>query len=99
EQLNPPDGIQVIVASVFLKNHNTGDSIQQLIQRISQKIGDDVDLIDKVHSIVLTTLGNSLEYAISVKFDYNIAQQSLCFFKHQDIPKIEKMNIPPDVTE
>ncbi|MCK6641957.1 MAG: hypothetical protein L6Q81_17915, partial [Bacteroidia bacterium] len=32
-------------------------------------------------------------------FDYEIAKQSLRFYKHQDISKIETINIPKEVTE
>lgn len=34
-----------------------------------------------------------------MKFDHEIARQSLRFYKHQDISKIDKINIPRDVYE
>lgn len=98
-QLNPPSDTQVLIASIFLKQHNSGNSIQQLIDRISEKINYNIEAIEKLSTVVFRTLGNSLEHSIRVKFDYEIAQQSLRFYRHQDIQKIEEINIPRGVSE
>ena len=79
EQLNPPSDTQVLIASVFLKQHNSGNNIQQLIESISEQIDYDFETTDKLNSIVFRTLGSSLEHSIGVKFDYEIARQSLQF--------------------
>jgi len=99
EQLNPSSDTQVLIASVFLKQHNSGNSIQHLIDRISAKIDYNFEAVDKLSTIVFRTLGSSLEHSIGVKFDYDIAQQSLRFYRHQDIDKIEKVHIPNNVSE
>jgi len=99
EQLNPPPDTQVLIASVFLKQHNSGHSIHYLIDRISEKIDHDFATVEKLNTIVFRTLGSSLEHSIGVKFDYDIAQQSVRFFSHQDIDKIEEVHIPNNVSE
>lgn len=99
EQLNPPTDTQVLIASVFLKQHNSGNSIQYLIDRISEKINFDFETVEKLNTIIFKTLGSSFEHSIEIKFDYEIAQQSLRFYKHQDIDKIEKNDIPNNVFE
>lgn len=99
EQLNPPSDTQVLIASIFLKQHNSGNSIQYLIDRISEKIDYDFETVEKLNTIVFRTLGSSLEHSIGVKFDYDIAQQSLSFYRHQDIDKIEEVHIPNNVSE
>jgi len=99
EQLNPPSDTQVLIASIFLKQHNSGNSIQYLVERISEKIDYDIETIEKLNTIVFRTLGSSLEHSIGVKFDYDIAQQSLRFYSHQDIDKIEEVHIPNNVSE
>ncbi|MDN3724446.1 PD-(D/E)XK motif protein [Aequorivita sp. SDUM287046] len=99
EQLNPPSDTQVLIASIFLKQHSSGNNIQYLIDRISKKIDYNFEIVDKLNTIVFRTLGSSLEHSIGVKFDYDIAQQSLCFYKHQDIDKIEEVYIPNNVSE
>jgi len=99
EQLNPPSDTQVLIASIFLRQHNSGNSIQYLIDRISEKIDYDFETVEKLNTIVFRTLGSSLEHSIGIKFDYDIAQQSLRFYRHQDIDKIEEVHIPNNVSE
>lgn len=99
EQLNPPVGTQVLVASIFVRQNNAGQSIQQLVDNITIKINHNFDLVDKLNNIVCKTLGNSLEQSIKIKFDYNIARESLLFFRHRDISKIEEVHIPTAVSE
>lgn len=38
EQLNPPSDTQVLIASIFLKQHISGDNIQQLIRESQKKL-------------------------------------------------------------
>lgn len=99
EQLNPPIGTQVLIASIFINQNNSGKSIQQLIDSISTKIENDIDLLMKLNTIVCKTLGNTLDQSIKIKYDYNLAKESLRFFTHQDVNKIDKINIPNEVTE
>lgn len=99
EQLNPPTGTQVLIAFVFIRQHNNGQSIQQLVESITRKIQHDIELTDKLNYIIFKTLANSLEKSIKIKFDYTIAKESLKFYRHQDIVKIEEMHIPNEVAE
>ena len=99
EQLNPPSDTQVLIASIFLKQHNSGMNIQQLLESISKKVNYDFETADKLNSIVFRTLGSSLEHSIGIKFDYAIALQSLQFYRHQDIDKIEEIHIGNNVSE
>jgi len=98
EQLIPPKDSNVLIASIFLKQHNSGYSIQDLIESISQKVNYEIEAVAKINSIVFRTLGSSIEHSIGVKFDYDIAQQSLQFYRHQDIDKIEEIHIPNNVS-
>lgn len=99
EQLNPPINTQVLIASIFIRQSYSGKSIQHLIDNISEKLNYNIDLIDKLNNIVCRTLGNSLEQSIKIKFDYNIAKDSLKFYNYKDIKKIEEINIPNEVSE
>ncbi len=99
EQLNPPAGTQVLIASIFVRQNNGGRNIQQLVDSITTKVQNDIDLTDKLNNIVCKTLGNSLEQSIKIKFDFNIAKDSLLFYRHQDISKIEEIHIPNKVSE
>lgn len=99
EQLNPPLDTQVLIASVFIRQHSNGQSIQQLVDSITKKIQQDIDLTDKLNNIIFKTLANSMEQSIKIKFDYNIAKDSMRFYRQQDISKIEEVHIPNEVSE
>lgn len=98
EQLNPPAGSQVLIASVFIRQSSLGKDVSQLVECISEKIHD-VQLIEKLNRIVFKTLGNTLEQSIKLKFDCKIAQDSLQFYRCEDVCKIEKINIPNEVSD
>lgn len=98
EQLNPLVDKQVIIASVFTKRSSNGQSISDLLESIQNKLSD-ISLMDKLFTIVAKTLGNTVEQSIRIKYDYNLANNSLKFYKHQDISKIERLSIPDRVSE
>lgn len=49
--------------------------------------------------IVAKTLGNTVEQSIRIKYDYNLANSSIRFYRHQGISKIERLSIPDRVSE
>ena len=98
EQLNPPEDKQVLIASLFVKQTAHGQSISLLANSIQQKVADN-HLTEKLFTIISKTLGNTVEQSIKIKFDYDLAKNSLRFYKHQDIHKIEKIYIPHKVSE
>lgn len=99
EQFNPTNGSQVLIASIFIRQHSNGQSIQHLVEGITKKVHNDIELTDKLNNIIFKTLASSLEQSIKIKFDYTIAKESLKFYRHQDIVKIEEIHIPNEVTE
>ena len=98
EQLNPPEDKQILIASIFTKQTTNGITITDLLDSIQNKITEPL-LMEKLFSIVLKTLGNSFEHSIRIKYDYDLAVNSLKFYRHQEISKIEKLNIPERVFE
>lgn len=98
EQLNPPDKTELLIASIFVRQDNKGKNIQGIIDNITAKISDDLELIEKLNMVVSKTLGNSLEQSIKINFDYELAKDSLRFYQYQDISKIEEIYIPNDVS-
>jgi len=98
EQLNPPADKQVLIASLFAKQTTHGQSISQLATSIHHKVADN-DLTEKLFAIISKTLGNTVEQSIKIKFDFELAKNSLRFYKHQAIHKIEKVHIPNKVSE
>lgn len=98
EQLNPNNDSQVIIASIFTKQVTNGLNILNLLDKIDNRIIDN-GVKEKVYRIVAKTLGNTFEQTTKIKFDYDLAKNSLRFYKHQDISKVERINIPERVSE
>lgn len=98
EQLNPPNDKQVIIASLFTRQASNGKCITDLLESIQKKLHD-ISMTEKLFLIVSKTLGSAVEQSIKIKYDYNLASNSLRFYKHQDIYKIERLCIPDRVSE
>lgn len=99
EQLNPPESTSVLIGSVFIRPNSSGKSIQDLIISIIERLKSNDDLINKINTVVIQTLGNSLEQSLKIKFDHQVAADSFKFYRYQDIKKIEQINIPIEVSE
>lgn len=97
EQLNPPADSQIIVVSIYTKQMANGLTILELIERINKRITQ-IEIKEKVFRIVSRTLGNTFQHSIDIKYDYNLALNSLRFYRHQDISKVERINIPIKVS-
>ncbi len=98
EQLNPANDSQVIIASIFTKQVSNGLNVLNLLDKIDNRITDN-ELKEKVYRIVSKTLGNTFEQTTKIKYDYDLAKNSLRFYRHQDISKVERINIPQRVLE
>ncbi len=98
EQLNPTFECQVIIASVFTKQVSNGLNILDLLDKIAKRIVE-IELKEKIFQIVSKTLGNTFEQTTKIKYDYALAKNSLRFYRHQDISKVERTNIPERVSE
>lgn len=98
EQLNPTNDSQVIIASIFTKQVSNGLNVLNLLDKIGNRITD-TELKVKVYRIVSKTLGNTFEQTTKIKYDYDLAKNSLRFYRHQDISKVERINIPERVSE
>lgn len=98
EQLNPSNESQVIIASIFTKQVSNGLNILDLLDIIDKRIVE-IELKEKIYRIVAKTLGNTFEQTTKIKYDYDLAKNSLRFFRHQDISKVERINIPERVSE
>jgi hypothetical protein len=99
EQLNPLNNTQVVIASIFIRQNTNGMNVQELVEAITYRLSNNLDLIEKLNTIVCTTLGSSLEQSIRIKFDYEIAQQSMRLYDHRDVKKIQEIHIPNEVSE
>jgi len=98
DQLNSPKGKEILIASIFARQSANGKNIADLMDSIKSKV-DNVILLDKLSSIVGATLGNALEQGLRVKFDYDLAKDSINYYQSSKISKIEEIHIPSKVSE
>ena len=99
DQLRSPTGTKTIVASVFVNQTSTGKSISELQSKISDHLEAKIDLIEKLQLQIALTLGKSFSDSDKMKFDLQLAKDSLRFYEAEDIPRISLDNVPPLVTD
>jgi len=61
-------GSNVLIASVFTRDHSKGTNLVELIESIRQKVGNDAELMVKLNTIIFHTLADSFEASLQTKF-------------------------------
>lgn len=101
DQLNPSANSRLLIASSIVREcgkSDTGFSIFDLYNRIIERVTDN-ELRLHCYTIIANTLGDTMHKAKHVFFDYTESVDSLAFFKHTDVPKILKENVPEFVSD
>jgi len=99
DQLHSITDATTIIASVIVKRAGNGKSISELQNQISDRLTAQIELIEKLQMQVAMTLGKSIYDSIKIKFDFQLAKDSLRFYRAEDIPKILVDNVPSLVTD
>ncbi len=98
EQLYPPAGSHLLVASVFVERTGAGISLGDLVSKVRDRMGGNAELVAHFDRIVYQTLGNGWERALDERFDLELAQESLGFFDVAQIPRLP-LELPLGVSE
>ncbi|MDW5289275.1 PD-(D/E)XK motif protein [Formosa sp. PL04] len=96
-QLNPIKDTEIIIASIFTNINAGGFSINDLLGRINNKINNFPRQKEKLHLLVYSTLGVDIDKMSQVKFDYELAKESLRYYHSVEIPKIQNKDIPTEI--
>jgi hypothetical protein len=97
-QLDPINDIEIIIVSILVNINVAGLSIIDLMKKINSKLDDFPKQREKLHLLVYSTLGIDNEKVNEIKFNYELAKESLRLYKSEDIPKIKSTNIPKEVS-
>jgi len=97
EQLSPNKASRLCVASVFAVETGTGKTLFDLIRAIEKRVKGE-DLLIRLNEIVTQTLGESMEKAFKMHFDYQLGVDSIGFYDAASIPKIAPQNIPAQLS-
>jgi hypothetical protein len=98
DQLRPPAGATVWVASVLLARAVGGTSLKELIDRIGDACKASPNSQAHLYEVVSSTLGSSLSDALEERFDEQVALQSKRLFDYRDVPSIDG-EIPSAVSD
>jgi len=98
EQLQPPAGTEVLVASMLVESSGAGLSLEELADGVRTRLGAKAELIDRFDRIFIASLGSEWRKAMELSFDQERARESLHFHWARDIPSIDP-GIPPRISE
>jgi hypothetical protein len=98
DQLQPPMGTDVLIASLLVESAGAGLSLAELIQHVHGRLGDLPHLSLRVDQVVSKTLGTGLSRALELRFDVELAIDSLALYDARGIPSI-LCDIPPAVSD
>ena len=96
EQLNPNPGSQLLIVSVVVVASGLGKNIFDLIDDISSRVSTE-DFILKVKQIVYETIGPHIDDVSKIRFDVNMALNTVAFYDHRSVPSIDMSNVPSNV--
>lgn len=97
EQLRPPAGTLVMIASVLIERSAGGPSVNDLIDAIRERVTDP-DLLLRLDAVVAETLGEDWRTAREDRFDRQLAGDTIRFLDARSIPSIPA-GLPPEVSE
>ena len=97
EQLKPQNGIEVLIASVFVERIGSGTSLVEIADMIRSKLSKDADLLLYLDQIIGITLGNQWRSATEDRFDYQLAKKTLNFYNAEKIPSIDT-KLPKEIS-
>lgn len=97
EQLHPPNGVKVLVASISVESSQAGVSIIDLREKIQTRLGSNLDSLLHIDKVIALTLGDTWQRASDTRFDERLAEESLAFYETSEIPSVNP-NLPSGVS-
>lgn len=98
EQLTPPAGTRLLIASMFVESSGAGSSVFDLLDAIRSRLRGKPQLHLRLTRLVHQTLGTAWQMARNVRFDVEAARQSLRYFESRSVPRVA-LPLPADVSE
>lgn len=97
EQLDPLDQGEVTIASVFTIITDDGATIFDLIEQITPRVQQSINIY-KLNSTVVKTIGSDVDKIDKLKFDEKMAIESLRVYNSSLIPRINRSSLPKGVS-
>jgi hypothetical protein len=96
EQVRPAAGTEVMIASVLIERAEGGSSVADMVDVIRSRIIDP-NLLIRLDSVVVQTIGQDWRSMQQVRFDLQLANDSLRFLDAASIPAVS-LPLPPEVS-
>ena len=97
EQLNPPNGVKALIASISVESSQAGITIADLREKIQIRLGSNLDSLLHIDKVIALTLGDAWQQASNTRFDERLAEESLAFYETSIIPSVNP-NLPSCVS-
>jgi len=97
EQVYPPSGASVLIASVYVEEQTNGRSLGYLWDRVVDAAPSSEARL-KIERVCAQTLGQDLGAGRAFSADWNLAGESLAFYHVTDIPR-PSADCPPGVSQ
>lgn len=94
EQTQPAEGVECLVASIFVEHSTGGKALGTLWDQVRDFASTKTDLRSKIDEVCFSALGNSWPQSRSLAFDEHLAKMSLEYFDIKNIPKLKES--PPN---
>ena len=98
-QLSSSNSVEIVIASILSREMAGGLSIYDLLLSISEKLINYPKQNDRLILLTYQILGTDIEKVNQFRFDYEYAKDSLRFYWAIDVPKLERRNIPKEVSD
>ncbi len=101
DQLNPSANSRLLIVSVIVRESakcDGGLTVKGIYEKICNRVSA-VALRLKLYTTLTIALGNDYKNWDSIAFDYVGASDSLAFYNANDIPRINKNDVPEFVSE
>jgi hypothetical protein len=98
EQLYPPIGTKLLIASVLVERTGAGPSVVELAEQVRSGVSSTPDFLLHVDRIVGLTLGQGWRQALEERFDRELAEQSLAFFDPSAVPRVGE-DVPAGISD
>ena len=97
EQLHPPEGVITLVGSMLVERSQAGESITDLREKIQNRLGNHLDSLLHIDSVIALTLGSNWRGTSEARFDPKLGKDSLAFYETSTIPSVSP-DIPSAVS-
>jgi hypothetical protein len=87
EQVTPLGGMRILVASVFVERVGGGTSLRSLFDETRALLAVDPQLVSRFDTVFYSSLGSSWSDAMDESFDWQLATDSIVFYRADAIPK------------